>query len=138
MANRSADWLGQARDDLEHARVSRSSGHHNWASFASQQAAEKALKALYFSRNMEGWGHAVRKLLLAIADELPISEELVRRASHLDKAYILTRYPNGFAAGKPTDYYDDAEAAEAIADAEAILRFCEDHLGPAGGGGGRA
>lgn len=42
MANRAIDWLAQARRDLEQAKDSRSGGRHEWACFASHQAAEKA------------------------------------------------------------------------------------------------
>ncbi|MGQ9748844.1 HEPN domain-containing protein [Desulfosoma sp.] len=40
--------LKQAKQDLEHARRSIDLGHFEWACFASQQAAEKAIKALHF------------------------------------------------------------------------------------------
>ncbi|HDG62343.1 MAG TPA: HEPN domain-containing protein, partial [Thermotoga sp.] len=46
MPNRSEDWLRQALRDLEHAEESKRSGKHEWACFASHQAAEKAVKAL--------------------------------------------------------------------------------------------
>jgi HEPN domain-containing protein len=55
MADRSRDWLMQAGRDLEQARDSRASGRHEWACFAAQQAAEKAVKyaseILEFVRN---------------------------------------------------------------------------------------
>lgn len=35
--NRSADWLHQARADLELAGVSAAAGHHEWACFACHQ-----------------------------------------------------------------------------------------------------
>jgi len=47
MANRDRDWLRQAHRDLEQAEDSRRTGHHEWACFAAQQAAEKAVKALH-------------------------------------------------------------------------------------------
>ena len=46
MVDRSEDWFNQASRDLEQARISQKSGHHEWACFPSQQAAEKAVKAL--------------------------------------------------------------------------------------------
>lgn len=57
MSERSKDWMWQAERDLNHARNSRKAGDHEWACFAAQQAAEKGLKAVYQSQNMEGWGH---------------------------------------------------------------------------------
>ena len=39
-------WLSEARADLRHVEASMRLGDYNWACFAAQQAAEKALKAL--------------------------------------------------------------------------------------------
>ena len=38
MANRAADWLHQASQDLEQAQLSAAHGHHAWACFAAHQA----------------------------------------------------------------------------------------------------
>jgi HEPN domain-containing protein len=51
--DRSADWLAQAERDLAQARESQGSGRHEWACFAAQQAAEKAVKALHLSLGQE-------------------------------------------------------------------------------------
>lgn len=45
MPNRARDWLDQAGWDLELARHAASGAFHEWACFAAQQVAEKALKA---------------------------------------------------------------------------------------------
>jgi len=47
MATRHQDWLWQARRDVEHARASLDGQFYEWACFAAQQGAEKALKALF-------------------------------------------------------------------------------------------
>ena len=127
MASRSADWLRQGRRDLGHARRAREDGDHEWACFAAHQAAEKALKAVFQGRGEEAWGHALSDLVGALVSE-PGSDPLVTRAKALDKHYIPTRYPNGFASGAPMDYYTTDDATRAIDDAEAIVRFCEDLL----------
>lgn len=36
----------------------------------------------------------------------------------------VTRYPNGFDAGAPRDYYASGEAGQAITDAESVYQFC--------------
>lgn len=41
-------WLKQAFADRGAAEASLASGHFEWACFQAQQAAEKALKALWF------------------------------------------------------------------------------------------
>ena len=45
MAERSRDWFRQAVHDLSHAKSAADTGDHDWACFAAQQAAEKALEA---------------------------------------------------------------------------------------------
>jgi hypothetical protein len=55
------DWMRQADKDLKHARTSLAAGDYEWACFASQQAAEKALKALYQSLGGESFGHSILK-----------------------------------------------------------------------------
>lgn len=124
MSNRAVDWLRQARRDLTHAQHALDDGDFEWSCLAAQQAAEKAVKALYEELHGEGWGHAVSKLLRDLSPQLAVPVELVDGALRLDKLYIPTRYPNGFPSGAPGDYFTAAEAAAAIADAEAILAFC--------------
>src|SRR5437870_2705950 len=62
MADRSGDWMAQGERDLEVARTAAREGFHEWACFASQQAAEKALKAAHLSRLREFHLHAVEEL----------------------------------------------------------------------------
>ncbi len=123
--NRAADWLRQAKRDLQHARNARSSGDYEWACFAAQQAAEKGLRSAFQKRGKEGWGHAVAGLSQALSNELPVSQAILDGARRLDKHYIPARYPNGFASGTPGDYYMEQDADQAIQDADEILRLCE-------------
>jgi HEPN domain-containing protein len=125
MSNRAADWFRQAEADLRHARHALRDGHHEWACFAAQQAAEKAAKAAHVALGQEAWGHVVTELLDALRSEVAgIDESLLDQARALDKLYIPTRYPNGLAGGAPADFYTRPEAERAIADAEAVLRVC--------------
>lgn len=62
MARRVEDWFRQAEKDLKHARNA-INGDYEWACFAAQQAAEKALKSLYQSLGGEHFGHSVLKML---------------------------------------------------------------------------
>jgi len=57
MPRRTEDWLRQAEKDLRHAENSLQSGDYEWACFAAQQSAEKALKALY-----QVWGEMLRAI----------------------------------------------------------------------------
>lgn len=128
MASRAADWLRQAGRDLEHARHAAADGDHEWACFAAQQAAEKAVKALHQRAHQEAWGHVVHQLLASLPQGLAVPPALVDAGRRLDRHYIPARYPNGFAAGVPGDFYTHDDAAQAVGDAEAIFAFCTRHL----------
>lgn len=128
MAERAKDWFRQAESDLRHARGARDLGHFDWSAFASQQAAEKAIKALYQHLHMEAWGHVLMELLRELPDEARADEALIAHAKQLDKNYIPTRYPNGFERGSPVDFYTDEDAQAAIAHAEAIIEFCRNKI----------
>ncbi len=128
MANRDADWFRQAERDLEQARDSESSGRHEWACFASQQAAEKAVKALHLNRGQEAWGHVISRLLADLPPALPAGEELLDKARVLDAYYIAPRYANGHPEGPPFEHYGALQSREAIAYAGEILEFVRTRL----------
>ncbi len=124
MPKRFKDWLMQSENDLEHAKKSVKVGDYDWACFACQQSAEKAMKGLYDFLGGEGWGHVIVKLLKELPpDRIKVSEGLLEKAVFLDKLYIPTRYPNGFAMGAPLEYYTAKDAQEAIHHAEDIFSF---------------
>jgi HEPN domain-containing protein len=129
MAERSADWMRQADADLRHARNALAAGDHEWSAFAAQQAAEKAIKALYQARHLDAWGHTLSVLLASLPEASRPDERLIDLAKALDKHYIPTRYPNGFERGAPTDFYTRDEAAVAIAQAEQVLEYCRRQIG---------
>lgn len=104
--NRFSDWLNQAKEDFQAAIDSMNSDHYEWTCFQAQQAAEKALKALLLSLNVEAWGRGLIYLLKkwkdVMAEEINneniFDEEfyngLYEKAQELDKHYIQPRYPN--------------------------------------------
>ncbi|MDI6872776.1 HEPN domain-containing protein [Candidatus Solincola sp.] len=128
MASRHADWLRQARRDLEHARHALRDGEYEWSCFAAHQAAEKAVKALYQKLGADAWGHSVSILLSQLPSELVPPPELLDRARELDKHYIPPRYPNSHPQGAPMDYYTLEEAERAVSHGEEVISFCEDKI----------
>lgn len=61
-------WLHQAGDDISAAEVLLEHGKYAQSCFLSQQAGEKALKAIWYWAGHEPWGHSVAKLI----DDLPL------------------------------------------------------------------
>ncbi|GBC84190.1 hypothetical protein HRbin11_00612 [bacterium HR11] len=129
MGRRVADWFRQAEADLRHARHAMEDGDFEWSCFAAQQAAEKALKALFQKLGMEAWGHTLTALVGNLPPEVGPTADLIDCARTLDKHYIPTRYPNSFDSGAPTDFYTRADAETAIQCAEVILEFCRRQIG---------
>ncbi len=133
MPNRAKDWFAQAERDLEQAHSSKAENRHEWACFAAQQAAEKAVKALHLAVGQESWGHVIARLLL----ELPmdITEALVDKARVLDGFYIPTRYASGHPEGAPFEHYGKLQSKEAITYAGEIIEFVRDEMARLGDGG---
>lgn len=128
MPERSHDWINQATYDLKAAKDNRDSGNYEWSCFISQQASEKALKALYQVFGGEAWGHSVEKLLIGLEDFITIDDNLVSHAKRLDRLYIISRYPDGLTFGTPHDHFLKEDADAAINSAEVLLRFSQDIL----------
>lgn len=126
--NRWRDWDTQADRDLQHAVSALDAGHFEWAAFAAQQSAEKAVKALILARGGEPWGHSVVGLVEALPPAVRPEREILDAAARLDKHYVPSRYPNGFPSGYPAKMYTRGEAEGAIADARTIAAFCRRHL----------
>lgn len=123
MANRAQDWFSQAEKDLEQAHVPRAAGRHEWACFAAQQAAEKAVKALHLRHGQEAWGHVVAKLMRELPPSVPLADDLVEKARALDNYDIPPRYPNGRPEGAPFEHYGPLHSDGAIRYAREILEF---------------
>jgi HEPN domain-containing protein len=123
MPDRSGDWFHQAERDLAQAEDSRRAGRHEWACFAAQQAAEKAVKALHLRLGEEAWGHVVARLLAQLPAHAAAPHDLIEKARVLDTFYIPARYPNSHAAGAPFEHYGPLQSEEALRYAGEILAF---------------
>lgn len=117
-----ARWFEQARDDLAAARASTNAGHHEWACFQAQQAAEKALKAfLLLQGKRQFLSHSINELLREARQVEPELDALAK-ARRLDEYYIPTRYPNGLPGStRPHEFYDEEEADECLQLAASVI-----------------
>ena len=125
---RSRDWMDQAEGDLAHARSDVRGGFYDWACFSAQQAAEKAVKAVFQRMGAEAWGHAVADLMTELEARHAVPTSLREAALELDKAYIPTRHPNAHPAGAPRTRYTRTEAERLIGYAADIIKFCSSLL----------
>ena len=128
MPNRARDWMNQALRDLEQAEDSRRAGRHEWACFAAQQAAEKAVKALHLHARQEAWGHVIAKLLVELPESVPAPKELVDKGRVLDNFYIPPRYPNSHPEGAAFEHYGPLQSEEAIRYAGEIIEFVRSQM----------
>ena len=115
-------WLRQAENDLAFAELGAREGFHAQACFTSQQAAEKALKAVhYLSGARYVPGHSLVELLDTVEVSTGSFCGLVDSARQLDQYYIPTRYPNALPGGIPAEVYSSAQAEDAVTRARAFV-----------------
>ena len=108
-------WLGQSESDLAFAELGAREGFPAQACFTSQQAAEKALKAiLYLAGARFVPGHSLVELLERAAGGTEGLLHLRDSARQLDQYYIPTRYPNGLPGGIPAEVFSGAQAEDAV------------------------
>lgn len=118
--------MAQAERDLEHARTSAREGHHEWACFASQQAAEKALKAAHLSHLRQVRTHVITDLLRALVPDAPAI--MFDQARVLDGYYLPTRYASGHESGPPLEHYGPLQSEKAIEYAGIFIECARSHV----------
>lgn len=125
MPERSEDWVKQAVRDSKTAEEMAKSGSYEWSCFAAQQAAEKAVKAVFQKLNAAAWGHSVLDLMKILSKKTTVSEDLLNCARTLDRYYLPTRYPNSFESGSPYEYFTRKDAEDALVYSRRIIEFCK-------------
>ncbi len=126
MAQRWRDWLDQAEHDLEHAAAAKRDGRHDWACFASHQAAEKAVKALHVAGGKRQTSNVIARLLTELPETPP--EDLVDRGRVLDNYYLQTRSPMCYPEGPPYVHYGALQSEQGLRFAGDILQFVRQAL----------
>lgn len=115
------DWFNSGEDDLETARILFEQEIYYACVFYCQQAAEKALKALYiFVKKKSTSSHN----LISISQELNAPEKILAACKKLNPHYIQTRYPDA-ANAIPKDAYDDEMAEELLQKAREVFEWSE-------------
>jgi HEPN domain-containing protein len=123
LVSRAQDWFNQAVRDLEQAEDSKAAGRHEWACFAAQQAAEKAVMAQHLHCGQEFWGHVIARSLQELPESVVVTDDLIEKAKVLDNFYIPARYPNSHPSGAPFEHYGPLQSKTALAYAREIIDF---------------
>ena len=119
-------WLHYANEDMVTARVTLAGKRWAATSFHAQQAAEKALKALWLER--QGQEPPRVHDLVRLAEEVGLPSEWFEEIDVLSRVYVVSRYPGAAAEDEPP-YGISAEAATLhLALAERIIEWINGQL----------
>ncbi len=117
------EWMNRARSSLAIAKNRVPQAYLEDLCFNAQQAAEKFIKAVLISRDMEfPYIHDLARLLSILEDAGEPIPDSVGRASGLTKYASVTRYPGDMRSVTEQEY------AEALEIAEHILRWAEERI----------
>ena len=127
-------WLDRAKDDLRFAEAGIKDGFYSQPCFLAQQAAEKAIKALIYSKEpnldlkqiKELKTHNLPFLLKKVKPRgTETNEEITISVKTLNKYYLPTRYPD---IPDVIGSYTKEIASDALEKAREIVRFVEENL----------
>ena len=120
-------WMAQAENDLQFAKMALREEFYSQCCFISQQAAEKAVKAVHYQQGARiVIGHSIFQLIGKLLEEsLP---ELTEKAKLLDQFYIAARYPNGIPGGSPFEVFTAQQARDAVRSADEICKWASGQI----------
>ena len=118
-------WLREGLRDFSLARRFKEEGLYHVSTFYAQQAAEKALKALYYvARKLHPKTHDLEKLFEMLPREIIVEKPsfTLRELRILTDYYEKSRYPNAV-RGLPSEKIGVEDASEALMIAEKIINW---------------
>ena len=119
------EWLNRARSNFAMARNRVPDAYLEDLCFGAQQAAEKAIKAVMISRNIDfPYVHNLALLLSILEEDGENVPNEVRRATRLTPYAVDTRYPGVEQPVSEQDYRDAIEIAEVV------IQWAADRLSP--------
>jgi len=117
------EWLQRARSSLAIARCCRPDIYPEDLCFQAQQAAEKAIKAVFIARGLPfPYIHDLADLLFRLEKSGLDIPDAIKKASSLTPFAAQTRYP-GFECPVSKEEY-----MQACALAESVVRWAEDSI----------
>ena len=109
------EWLNRAKSSLALARQRSKEIYPEDLCFQAQQAAEKAIKALYISKNVAfPYIHDIAQLLAVLEKEGVIIPHDIKTASTLTLYAAQTRYPGLENPVNDEEYHKALESAERV------------------------
>jgi HEPN domain-containing protein len=112
-------WLGKSLNDLEVATFNFKWKKFYVAAFFAQQAAEKALKAVY----IKNFGKLIKTHdLFLIGKKVKLPSQLLKKCMPLTRAYVVTRYPD------IEEVYTSKEVEDFIKTAEEVIKWAKKEL----------
>src|SRR5712691_3493846 len=122
LPNDPREWLNRARSNLSRAKAKIPEAYLEDLCFDAQQAAEKAIKAVLMKKGIAfPYVHDLARLLTLMEETGEEIPESVRQAEDLTRYAVVTRYPG------LTEPVTEAHYEEAVASAEAVVRWAEEH-----------
>ncbi len=120
-----SNWLKQAKEDLITAEVMNANDRFYACAFFCQQAAEKALKALYLEKKRE---NVATHNLIYLAEKLDAPIGVQNACKELNPDYTVPRYPDA-ANGIPADNYNDEIAERRLDKAKKVMTWVDSTIG---------
>ena len=125
----SSTWFDRANGFLTEAQSSFRTERHAWACILAEQAAEKALIALYAGQGQEPWGCNVSQLLRGLPPDLTIPEDLVEKGQALDSCSTCGGGA-GHGSYSPCEWWGSEQSKLAIQCARDTVEFVRPCLDP--------
>ena len=117
------EWLNRARSNLVRAKQRNAGVYLEDLCFDTQQATEKAIKALLIKRGIDfPYNHDLASLLTLLEQAGENVPDKVKEAEELTKYAVLTRYPG---LAEPVT---EAQYLKAVALAERIITWVKERL----------
>ncbi len=117
------EWMNRARSNLVRAKSRIPGAYLEDLCFDAQQAAEKAIKAVMIARDIEfPYVHDLDRLFTLLEATGQGVPDEIHRAERLTRYATAARYPG---MERPVS---EQEHAEAVAIAEAVVRWAEERL----------
>ena len=124
-----ADWLALAESDRQTAESLQNTKPHI-ACYLSQQAAEKAVKALYVAHNVPfAFTHSIAELIDGLADQYPPLSAHRSAGVILTLYEVNTRYINLQTGINPLKEFRPEDARHAVGLATGICEACQQIYG---------